>query len=90
MATEMGCKRLRAVVPEVLADRAVHHQKRAGIVTVDWMALARVRCPAKGRTNLEWKDDVFTLLGIPAEKKEEIKSKFQARLGQSSRTQWSI
>ena len=90
MATEMGCKRLRAVVAECLADHAVHHQKRVGIVTVDWMELVRVRCPAKGRTNLEWKDDVFTLLGIPAERKEEIKSKFQARLGQPSGTQWSI
>ena len=90
-AVEMSCKRLRAVVADHFPPpRAVHAQKRAGTVTLDWTELVHVECPAKGRVNLRWNEPAFELLQFSTDKKEAIRQSFNARIGQASGVQWSV
>ena len=74
-------KRLKTLAKEMLPERQIHLIRSHGIVSVDWLEVLKVECPAKGRNKLSWRSDNLATTGITDEIRRRITDNVHANSG---------
>ena len=84
-AVEMGGKKLKAVVAEVVGEgKQVGLVKQEGQVSVGWHPVVKVVAPSRDSTELRWFLPGCAKAGISDEQREEIRVRFLSVTGRVS------
>ena len=84
--TELAAKRLHRAISELVTGKPVHHNKRSGVVSVDWTPIAKVEAKPNDDFIIQWNAASLAALGID---KHLVLNKFNADGPTSSGIEWS-
>ena len=84
--TELATKRLHRAVTEIAEGKAVHHNKRSGVISIDWKPVAKVEAKPNDDFTITWNAPIVADLGID---KQLVLDKFNAEGPTSSGIEWS-
>ena len=84
--TELTAKRLHRALSELTVGKDIHHNKRPGIVSIDWKPVAKVEAKPNDDFSITWGTPILTDLGI---NKQVVLDKFNADGPTSSGIEWS-
>ena len=84
--TELGTKRLHRALTEAAAGKPLHHNKRSGVVSIDWKPVAKLEAKPNDDFAIQWNAPTVAALGID---KQLVLDKFNADGPTSSGIEWS-
>ena len=84
--TELAAKRLHRALSVLTVGKDIHHNKRSGIISIDWKPVAKVEAKPNDDFSITWNAPILTDLGI---NKQLVLDKFNADGPTSTGIEWS-
>ena len=83
--TELATKRLHSAMNDIVVGKDIHHNRKSGVVSIDWKPIAKVEAKPNDDFSITWNAPVVHDLGI---NKQLILDRFNADGPTSSGIGW--